>query len=63
MKRTSYNVSKSDLFNVSLPIQTNTYKPVEHKAIIDGISEQIDKKNIYIESEIYRSGRGGLQIL
>ena len=59
----SYNTTIGDLMNVEFPIETDTYKPIRHIDVIDSIKEQIDKKNIIISKEIYKSANSGLQLL
>ena len=62
MKVKSYNTTIAELSKVELPIQTISYKPINHLSVIDSIKEQIDKKNIVISSEIYKSNSNGNQL-
>lgn len=63
MKVKSYNTTIAELSKVEIPEMTSSYKPVKHLDIIESIKEQIDKKNILISKEVYKSANSGLQLL
>lgn len=62
MKVKSFLTTKEALYEIPVAIQTSTYKPVSHKNVIESILEQIDKKNIKVSSEIYKSSSNGNQL-
>ena len=51
-----------NLINVPLPQETATYKPVEHRALVDMLGEHLDKNNLSIQRERYSSNRWGTQM-
>ena len=63
------NTTKEFLFNVSLPMKTDSYSPVSHKNIIEATYEQLDKHNLIVNNEFFnidKEGRkliGGLDII
>ena len=63
------NTTKDFLFNVPLPIKTDSYSPVSHKNIIEATYEQLDKHNLVVNNEFFnidKEGRkliGGLDII
>lgn len=63
------NTTKEFLFNVPLPMKTDSYSPVSHKNIIEATYEQLDKHNLIVNNEFFnidKEGRkliGGLDII
>jgi Domain of unknown function (DUF932) len=53
--------AKQILMNVPAPIQTRTYKPIEHKQLIDITLESLDVCGFKLTRELYSVGKGGQQ--
>lgn len=62
MKRKSYETLKDEVFKIELPEQTRSYKPISHQSVIEGILEQVDKRNLIVDHEIYKTANSGLQL-
>jgi hypothetical protein len=59
MKTENYATTKSILLGAELPEQTNTYKPVSHKQLIDITLESIHGAGFELGQETYSSARDG----
>lgn len=55
----SYEVTKQLIINTPIPIQTRTYKPVNHEQIINLTLEGISKAGFSLDKEIYSSAKDG----
>ena len=53
--------AKEILVNMPAPIQTRTYKPSEHKQLIDITLESLDTCGFKLTRELYSVGKGGQQ--
>jgi len=59
MKGVIYTTTKELLIGTPLPLETNTYKPVEHEKLIDLTLEGIAQAGFNIEKEVYTSAKYG----
>lgn len=57
-----YLVTEQFLKNVEVPLETSTYKPVEHRIVIDTIEETLYKANIDILKKNFLSTNKGNQV-
>jgi len=57
---TNYSATQNFLRNVSLPVESNTYKPVSHSELIDLTLNGISKAGFAIDEESYSSIESGL---
>lgn len=51
--------TKQSLITTKLPKATKSYSPVPHKAVINTILEELDKKGVKVLGELYSSARKG----
>jgi len=56
------NNVKDFLYSVPVPIETRTYKPLEHKNLIDQVYENLDKNNLSVRNVNFMSGNHGNQM-
>lgn len=59
MKGVIYTTTKELLIHTPLPLETKTYKPVEHSKLIDLTLEGIAQAGFNIEKEVYTSAKAG----
>jgi len=57
------NTSIGDLSRIPVPAETHSYKPVAHVDVRNEILEQLDRKNLNVHKESYRSAVGGKRII
>lgn len=56
-------MNKLQLFDVPVPIATDTYSPVAHKAIIETVEEQLHKRNMQITGEKFNVAASGNKVI
>ena len=56
---TTYEIIERALIDVPLPVQTDTYKPVGHKQLIELTLESIDKAGFKIDKKFYSAAKEG----
>jgi len=56
-------MNKEELYQVPIPIATDSYSPVSHQNIIETVEEQLDKVNLSIEKSTFNTGREGKQLI
>lgn len=54
---------KSDLYDVPVPVKTNSYSPVPHKELIEHVEEELYKRNLIINNTTLNSAREGKQLI
>jgi hypothetical protein len=59
MNSTKIVTTRENIFNVVIPQETKSYKPIFHKQLIDMTLEQADKIGFELVGENYSSGDGG----
>lgn len=57
--KTKFRTTANDLFSVPLPKQTNTYKPVSHKELVELTLESIHQAGFKVAKEEYTSAMDG----
>ena len=57
------NTTKDFLFNVPLPMKTDSYSPVSHKNIIEATYEQLDKHNLVVNNEFFNIDKEGRKLI
>lgn len=60
MMNDKYNTTESIILAATVPDETNRYKPVSHRQLIDLTREGLDKSGLIVERETYRSYNEGL---
>jgi len=55
----AYKVAKQVLINTPVPQETRTYKPVEHKQLIDLTLNSVANAGFKIDNEVYMAARNG----
>ena len=56
-------MNKLQLFDVPVPIATDTYSPVSHQAIIETVEEQLYKRNMQITGEKFNVAASGNKVI
>lgn len=57
----TYSTTAIELSNFAVPVQTRTYKPVEHARLIDYTRESLDKSGLIITREEYDQAHSGAE--
>jgi hypothetical protein len=60
MNKTNMEVTRQELLDVTIPTQTNRYKPVSHGNLINMTLEHIDKAGFVVKKETYTAAQKGL---
>lgn len=56
-------MNKLDLYNVRIPVSTESYSAVSHRNIIEAVEEQLDKRNMQIVAEKYNVAANGDKVI
>jgi len=56
-------MNKLQLYDVRLPIATESYSPVAHRDIIEAVYEQLDKRNMNVVGEKYNVAAKGDKVI
>ena len=56
-------ISREEIILTPLPMRTYHYTPISHRDIIESILEEIDKHNLIIKNEDYKSASNGQKII
>lgn len=54
---------KDFIYNVPVPLKTDSYSPVSHKNIIEATYEQLDKHNLIIKNEFFNTDNSGNKLI
>ena len=57
------NATRDFLFDVALPVKTESYSPVSHRNILDATYEQLDRHNLRVTSEGFNSNKFGTEVI
>jgi len=56
-------MKEQELFNVPVPVATETYKPVSHQFLAEMIAENVDKQGLTITGKTYNAANGGQEVV
>lgn len=56
-------MNKLELFDVAIPMATDSYAPVSHQNIIEATYEQLDKYNLRVIGEKYNTSADGKKVI
>lgn len=57
------NATKEFLFNVAIPLATDTYSPVSHANLLNATYEQLDKHNLIVKNEFFNINGDGRKLI